>query len=480
MRKRLFFLLLVIATTSLSVGNAAVKPNEKLDAASASRVDQIVKAVMAEAKTPGVSLAVVRNRSIVYAKGYGVRDLGSGAPVEADTVFRFGSITKQLVAAAALSLAEQDRLSLSDPLSKWLPRLPHGQEIRLDDLLVQTSGYRDYYPLDYVDLEMSQRRTIDQIIAEYARFPLTAPPRTRWEYSNTNYTIAGKIIEKASGVSLQAVLQQRVFNPAGMRDTFFDEPPRSMSNRATGYNSYFTEPQHYDVPEAPFWLNSAAAVAGTASDLARFDIALLDDRILRPASLQQMTTSRVLPNGTDTQYGLGLEVGTINGHRDVEHGGNVIGFASSNRIALDDGVAVVVLTNSYEAPASLLSARVLKALLPVASPQPLASTGSAPPTPTYAPETKLVRDWLGWLKSGTAPRGQMTPDFAHLMDPTNTRRAQSALTALGPVASIDVRFVGPRGGLRAIVASVAFAAGSHSVVVFQAPDGKIAEVFVFS
>lgn len=480
MRKRLFFILVVIATTSLSVGNATTEPAEKLDAATASRVDQIVRAVMAEGNTPGVSLAVVRNGSIVYAKGYGVRDLTSRVPVDVGTVFRFGSITKQLVAAAALSLAEQGRLSLSDALSKWFPRLPHGQDIRLDDLLGQTSGYRDYYPLDYVDIEMSQRRTVDQIIAEYAHFPLTAPPRTRWEYSNTNYTIAGAIIEKASGASLEAVLQRRVFTPAGMHDAFYDEPLRSTSDRATGYNSYFTEPPHYDVPEASHWLNSAAAAAGTASDLARFDIALLDGKILRPASVQEMTTSRVLPNGTDTHYGLGLDIETINGHRVVEHGGNVIGFASSNRIALDDGVAVVVLTNSYEAPASRLSSRVLKALLPAGSPQPSASAVSAPPTPTLAPETQLVRDWLGWLTSGTAPHGAMTPDFARLMNPVNTQRAQSALTALGPATSIEVQAVDARGGLRVIVASVSFATGPRSVVVFQAPDGKIAEVFVFS
>jgi CubicO group peptidase (beta-lactamase class C family) len=163
---------------------------------------------------------------VVYARGYGFRDLTKREPVDPNTIFRFGSVSKQFTAAALLMLQQDGKLSLAEPLATWFPRVTSASDVRLEDVLSQVSGYRDYYPLDYVDLEMSRPASEASIAKEYGRLPLTAEPRTRWEYSNTNYLFAGLVAERVSGSSLGTLLALRIFAPLGMTRTLYDEPYR--------------------------------------------------------------------------------------------------------------------------------------------------------------------------------------------------------------------------------------------------------------
>ena len=440
------------------------------------KVETIVLTAMRDAQIPGVSVAIVRNNTVVFQRGFGYRDLATRASVDNNTIFRFGSVTKEFTATIAMALVDRHKLATDAKISTWLPSLPHGDEIRLSDLLGQTSGYRDYYPLDYTDDEMAKPRSVDAIVNEYANFPLTTAPNTRWEYSNTNYTIAGTILEKVSGESASALLAQYVTGPAMLRSLFFDEPYRKLPDRATGYNSYWSEPPHEDTPEAPHWLNTAAGLAGTAFDLAQFDIALMQHRLLSAASFAEMTTARTLQNGKSTNYGYGLSIGTFNGHRIVAHSGAVIGFASNNRLAPDDDTAVVVLTNCYEAPASAISRKIMAVLLaPNATPAPV----PAPSGATTGPDVALVETWLDRLRSGTLPDRGMTADFRHLMTAQNRARAKTALEKLGATTGVYLADTFQRGGFDVLFGTVTFANGTRSVVVFRAPNGDVAEVFFF-
>ena len=446
-----------------------------LDAQTATKVDTIVTGLMQSALIPGVSIAIERGGSIVYARGYGVRDITTNLPVDANTIFRFGSVTKEFTATLAMKLVEAHKLATNAMLSTWLPTLPHSGEVRLSDLLGQTSGYRDYYPLDYTDDEMSQPRSVDAIINEYANFPLTMTPNARWEYSNTNYTIAGALIEKVSAESASALLARYITGPAGMTSTFFDEPKRALPDRATGYDSFWTEPPHEDTPEQPYWLNTAASLAGTASDLARFDIAFMARRLVSEASYVEMTTARTLQNGKSTNYGYGLGTGTLAGHRIVSHGGNVIGFASSNRLAPDDSTAVVVLTNCYEAPAGAISRKIMALLIaPNATPAPAAS----PSGTTTGPDVALIETWLDHLRHGTLPERGMSLDFRHLMTARNRARAQEALEKLGATTGVYLNDTFRRGGLDVLSGTVTFANGTRSIAAYRAPNGDVAEVFL--
>jgi D-alanyl-D-alanine carboxypeptidase len=458
----------------------AAQPAPILDPATTAKVDTIVTGIMQSSEIPGASIAIERNGAIIYARGYGVRDLNTQTPVDANTIFRFGSVTKEFTAALAMKLVEQHKLATNEMLSTWLSDLPHGNQIRLSDLLGQTTGYRDYYPLDYTDDEMTQPRSVAGIISEYASFPLTMTPNSRWEYSNTNFTIAGALIEHVSGESLSALLQQYITGPAGMTSTFFDEPKRDLPDRATGYDSYWTEPLHEDAPEQPFWLNTAGSLAGTASDLARWDIAFMAGRLVSDASYTEMTTARTLQNGKSTSYGYGLGVGTLNGHRIVSHGGNVIGFASSNLMAPDDHVAVTVLTNNYEAPAGAIASRIMTALLtPNVPPTPVPSVAPVS-TPTPGRDETIIRNWLEYLRSGTLPANGMTPDWQHFLTAENRARAKAVLQSLGATQSVDVRYSTLRGGYEVTGATVTFANGKRTAALYKLPNGDIAQLFLFS
>jgi D-alanyl-D-alanine carboxypeptidase len=451
-----------------------------LDTATAAKVDTIVTGIMQSSEIPGASVAIERDGEIIYARGYGVRDLNTKTPVDANTIFRFGSVTKEFTAALAMKLVEQHKLATNEKLSTRLPDLPHGSEIRLSDLLGQTTGYRDYYPLDYTDDEMSQPRSVAGIISEYASFPLSMTPDTRWEYSNTNFTIAGALIEHVSGASVASLLQQYITGPAGMTSTFFDEPKRDLPDRATGYDSFWTEPLHEDPPEQPYWLNTAGSLAGTASDLARFDIAFMGRRLVNDASYTEMTTARTLQNGKSTNYGYGLGVGSLNGHRIVSHGGNVIGYASSNMMAPDDHIAVVVLTSNYEAPAGTIATRIMTALLtPNATPTPAPSVAPVS-TPTPGRDETIIRDWLEYFRSGTLPANVMTPDWQHFLTAENRARAKVALQGLGATQSINVRYSTLRGGLEVTAATVTFANGKRTAALYKLPNGDVAQLFLFS
>jgi D-alanyl-D-alanine carboxypeptidase len=455
-------------------------PPPALDTTTTAKIDAIVTTIMQEALIPGASIAIERDGAIVYARGYGVRDLATNAPVDANTIFRFGSVTKEFTAALAMKLVEQHRLATNAMLATWLPDLPHGDQIRLSDLLGQTTGYRDYYPLDYTDDEMTQPRSVAGIISEYASFPLSMTPDTRWEYSNTNYTIAGALIEHVSGEALSALLQRYITGPAGMTNTFFDEPKRDLPDRATGYDSYWTEPLHEDTPEQSFWLNTAGSLAGTASDLARFDIAFMARRLVSDASYAEMTTARTLQNGKSTNYGYGLGVGSLNGHRIVSHGGNVIGYASSNMMAPDDHLAVVVLTSNYEAPAGAIASRIMSALLPPgATPTPAPSIAPMN-TPTPGRDETIIRDWLAYLRDGALPAQGMTPDWRHFLTPENRARAKSVLQSLGATQSINVRYSTLRGGFEVTGATVTFANGKRTAALYKLPNGDVAQLFLFS
>lgn len=449
--------------------------SQLLDLPTSVKVETAVLAAMRDAQIPGVSVAIVRNNEVVFLRGFGYRDLATRAPVDNNTIFRFGSVTKEVTATIAMALVEQHELATDATLSTWRPNLRHGNEIRFSDLLGQTSGYRDYYPLDYTDDEMARPRTVDAIINEYANLPLTMTPDSRWEYSNTNYAIAGAILESVSGESASQLLQRYITGPAGMTDTFFDEPYRTMPDRATGYNSFWTEPPHEDTREAPQWLNTAASLAGTAFDLANFDIALMQHRLVSEASFTEMTTARTLQNGKSTNYGYGLGTGTFDGHRIVSHGGNVIGFASSNRLAPDDDTAVVVLTNCYQAPAGAIARTIMTLLLaPNATPAP----SSSPSGTTTGSEVELIRYWIEQLRNGTQPERGMTADFRHLMNAENRARAQSALENLGATTGVSVDDSFQRGGLNVFGGTVTFENGTRSVEVYRAPNGDVAEIFL--
>ena len=177
--------------------------------------DKIV-ATLKESTAPSASVAVVLDGKLVFAKAFGMASISPDRPATTETRYAVGSISKQFTAAALLLLQEQGKLSLDDKVSRYFPNLTRADEVTIRQLLSHTSGYEDYAPQDYLIPDWTKPTTPMAVVEGWARKPLNFEPGTKWQYSNTNYVLAGEIFEKASGQPLLAFLKEKIFQPLGM------------------------------------------------------------------------------------------------------------------------------------------------------------------------------------------------------------------------------------------------------------------------
>jgi D-alanyl-D-alanine carboxypeptidase len=334
-----------------------------ISAALREKVDTIARQALTGTGVPSASIAIVQGGAITYLQAYGDGRIEPHAPALPAMRYSIGSISKQFTAAAVLLLAEQGKLSLDDPVSRFVPNLTRGNEVTIRELLSHTSGYQDYWPQDYVPPFMLQSITADKILDQWARKPLDFDPATEWQYSNTNFVIAGLIVEKASGVPLLQFLSEHIFAPLGMKSVMNIDQSRLTETDATGYLRYAIGPPRLAPKEGKGWLFAAGELAMPAEDLAKWDIGMINRSVLRPASYAQMEKEVVLNNSLGTRYGLGVEVRQEFGQRAIEHGGEVSGFTAHNMVFPEARMAVVVLVNEDSVEASGDIARKIAALL---------------------------------------------------------------------------------------------------------------------
>src|ERR1035438_8005860 len=275
-------------------------------------VDDIVNQVLASTAVPSASIAIVESGRIAYVHAYGNARLEPPTPARPEMSYRIGSNIKQFTAAAILILAEQHKLSLDDPVSRFLPTLTRANEVTIRELLSHTSGYQDYWPQDYLPPFMLAAVSEDQILDRWARKPLDFDPGTQWQYSNTNFVIAGLIVERVSGMTLMAFLHKYVFTPLDMQNVANVDQDNAD---ATGYVRFALGPSHVAPKEGKGWLFAAAELGMPARELAKWDIAMIGQTLLRPSSYKEMQTEVLLNNGLGTQYGLGLGIKKTLGNR---------------------------------------------------------------------------------------------------------------------------------------------------------------------
>jgi D-alanyl-D-alanine carboxypeptidase len=327
------------------------------------KVDTIVRQALSSTGVPSASIAIVQGGAIAYLQAYGDGRIEPRTPARPSMRYSIGSISKQFTAAAVLLLSEQGKLSLDDPVSRFVPNLTRGNEVTVRELLSHTSGYQDYWPQDYVPPFMLQPVAADAILDLWARRPLDFDPRTQWQYSNTNFVIAGLIVEKASGEPLLQFLSEHIFAPLGMTNVVNIDQNRLTETDATGYLRYALGPPRVAPKEGKGWLFAAGELAMAAEDLAKWDISMINQTVLQPASYALMEKEVVLKNGLGTRYGLGVDVRQEFGQRAIEHGGEVSGFTAENMVFPDARIAVAVLVNQDSVGASGDIARGIAALI---------------------------------------------------------------------------------------------------------------------
>src|SRR5262245_15149612 len=331
----------------LGLGASAPSAAQQLTASEKSAIDNGALAVLQSTGAPSASIAVVRDGRIVYEQAYGDGRIDPRTAAAPSMRYAIGSVSKQFTATAVLLLAEEGKLSLDDKVAKWFPQLTRANEISLRQLLSMTSGYQDYWPQDYVFLDMQRESNAEAIMQRWAGKALDFDPGAKWQYSNTNYVIAAAVVEKVSGQRFMDFLRQRIFTPLKMTTVAdFNAGPLSPSD-AGPYLRNALGPLRLAPKEAPGWLFGAGQLAMTAHDLALWNIAVLDRTVLRPASYRTQQTDMLLQAGNATGYGLGVSLAAPGGRRRIAHGGAVSGYTTTNQVFPDDRAAITVFTNIY-------------------------------------------------------------------------------------------------------------------------------------
>ncbi|MCR6660816.1 MAG: beta-lactamase family protein [Asticcacaulis sp.] len=311
--------------------------------------------------TPGLSLSVMAAGVLLYSKGFGLANIESNAAATPQTGFRVASITKQFTAAAILLLAEGGLLTLDDPLSKFLPAVPRGENITLRQLLSHTSGMGDYIN-GQVSSILTEAQTRDYTADELikiitARQPFyRAQPGATWLYSNSAFTLLGIVVEKLSGMAFADFCAQHLFAPAGLSQTVIDKICNTTAI-CNGYRPNFRAPMKYDLamPISPSFAGGAGAIRSTTEDLCLWHLALLSGKVLKPESVEAMLTPTLLRNGKPAyerqgadplEYGLGQGLGTMKSLKLAAHGGRINGFTGHLRSFTDSKLTVAILYNS--------------------------------------------------------------------------------------------------------------------------------------
>lgn len=431
------------------------------DSQLAGKVDKIAAQVLEATGVPSASVAVVKDGRIVYAQAYGSAKLEPKVPASPDMRYAIGSISKQFTAVAILLLQQDGKLSLDQTVARFIPGLTRGNEVTIRQLLSHTSGYQDFWPQDYVPPMMLKPITPQRILDRWAKKPLDFDPGTRWQYSNTNYTIAAMIVEKVSRMPFFEFVRKRILQPVGMQSAVDFDAGQLTASDPTGYMRYGLGPLRVAPTEAPGWMYGAGQLAMTASDLARWDISLVERRLLRPATYQLLESEVLLKNGAGTGYGLGVDVALQGGRRVISHGGEVSGFTATNLVFPEDQAAVVVLTNQDAASASGSIARQVSQLLFTTED---AQTGE---------RTARARAIFEGLQKGTIDRSFFTEDANAYFSEQALQDFASSLGPLGTVQQFTQTGQQERGGMLLRVYRVVLPQKTLRVWTYEMPDGKI-------
>ncbi|MGH9588892.1 MAG: serine hydrolase domain-containing protein [Terracidiphilus sp.] len=451
--------------TAFYAPSAPCQTVNTLDSPLRGRMDAAIAGILDKTGVPSASVAVIERGNIVYTHAYGLARIDPPTPATADMRYAIGSISKQFTAAAILILQQEGKLSLDDPVSRYIPGLTRGDEETIRELLSHTSGYSDFWPEDYVMPPMLKPETPQQILDTWAKAPLDFAPGTEWQYSNTNYVIAGQIVEKVSGEPLMQFLTERIFRPLGMKSVRnFDQSGLGPGD-PTGYYRHALGILRPAPREGRGWMSAAGELAMTAHDLALWDVSLMNETVLNYESYRRMFTEVKLKNGRGTSYGLGVQVLERGGHRVIEHSGEVAGFVSDNEVLIDDGDAVAVLTNQIAAGAATSIAHAVAQML-------IGNQLSLSPV-----EQQAYEIYRG-LQKGRIDRKLLSPNLNAYFSPQAIEDFKTSLGPLGEPTAFKLMHSEQRGGMTFRVFTITYPDRRLELTTYTYPNGLLEQYLI--
>lgn len=310
-------------------------------------IDEIIQAELKGLST-GAAVAVIHNGEPVHVKSYGLANIEWNIPVDPDTVFRLGGMTIPFTNVAFLMLAEEGKLHLDDPLTKYLPHYPtSGHHVTLQHLLNQISGIHNYTEVPDVFARLRRDMKPKEIAEEFGQTPFDFRPGTRFRFSNSNSFLLGLVMEQITGMSYFDFMKQSVFDRLGMRQTYYLNHATLIHKRASGYDL------RADGLHNGAYLNMDHAYANGAlgsslNDIMRWDKALRNYELLSPDMTHKMHAETETEDGVRHDYGMGWALHDFHGKKVAWHMGGsfgIFGFKTIIARFLDADLSIILLAN---------------------------------------------------------------------------------------------------------------------------------------
>lgn len=468
---------------------AAVVQAGPLTAEQTAAIDRYVRAEMGRQRLPGLAIGVYRHGEPVYLKGHGLADVEWETPVGTDTRMQTGSLGKQFVATAILKLAEEGRVALDAPVSRYFPEATASWDgVTVAHLLSHTSGIGSYDNPELTrpggTFDLRRDYTEDELAAGIAALPVEFAPGEGWSYNNTNYVLLGILIHRVTGQPYGDYLRDAFFTPLGMTATRVISDRDIIPRRASGYEFRGGVLLNQDWVSRTFNSTADGTIYSTIEDMGRWDRALYDNTLLSADSMQRMWTPFPLADGTANpgRYGFGWNINTLNRHRRIMHNGAWQGFTSTMTRYPDDGITVVAFANLGAGDGRPdLIARVVAGLA-----DPALMPATFPALPDNAERAGRLRDFLMRAASGADLTGDFVAGSPYRPDPEQARDLAASLpegwrTAPMVLVSDTTREdgsgrygyrVGPEGNQRLFTVALAASGRVQGYGVAADPDNR--------
>lgn len=367
-----------LATVFCCVSNAALAAAPQPNAEAVSRyADQLLQQHLPELQGPGLAVLVARGDELLFKQAYGQASIELGVPLSPQHKFRIGSVTKQIAATALLTLIDQGKATLHDPLSKYLPDYPNAGAITLLQLLNHTSGVKSYTGIaGYMQNDIRRQLSTAELIEVFKDFPVDFAPATDFRYNNSGYVLLGAVIEAISGKSWHQYIAEHLLQGHKLSNLVYPAEQTLIPGMAGGYS---LRPGHEVKLAAPLSMtqpHAAGALVADVEALWQWNRLLHGGKLLKASTYQQMITPTGAAANNEGSYGFGIITGQLRGMQELQHGGGIHGFVSLLVYLPQPEISIVMLRNS-DGPGPDLSYLSRK----------IAAFAAGKPYPEYAPVT---------------------------------------------------------------------------------------------
>lgn len=309
-----------------------------------SKIDSIVS-LQYSANEPGITILVAKNGKAIYQKAVGKSNLELNTPIDLNSVFQIGSITKQFTAVSILMLAEQGKLDIEDKIEGYIPEYAKiGKDITIHHLLNHTSGIKNKTLLSENQNNSKTDKSPKELITYFKDESLEFIPGEKFKYSNAGYILLGQIIEKVSKQSYGEFIKENIFDKIGMTSSYYGNTKHSIPNRTAGYiieQNEFINPDYMNLSLA----YSAGAILSNTKDLLKWQNALLSNTLLNEASIKQAMKPTQLNSGKRIPYGYGFRFSRLGNSPVIAHTGSTKGYTSIALFLPQENIYITALTN---------------------------------------------------------------------------------------------------------------------------------------